>query len=116
MGLDLHVKGHTSTNSKIGSYIGFGEFRKAWAKHLGFNLYDMEGYKGTKAWTEEPLQCFFNHSDCDGRLSVDEAREILEQAKKDYPMIHDKQSDDSFPILMEFCQASIDEDQPIEFS
>lgn len=115
MGLDLRVKGYRTNNARIGSYTGFDDFHETWAKHLGFNLSEMEGFGGTKEWTNEPLQCFFNHSDCDGELSVDECKQILAQAEKDAPLLTDGQSKYSMPILIEFCEASIKKNKPIEF-
>lgn len=117
MGLDLYVEGHNSENSKIGSYTRFGNFRNIWAKHLGFDLYEMEGFEGDKEWTNEPLQCFFNHSDHDGYLSVKDCKEILKQAQKDYPKLKDDaHCAYSFPILIEHCKAAIKNKRRIEFS
>lgn len=116
MGLDLKVGKDYLENSKIGSYNGFDYFRTTWAKHLGFDLQTMEGFNGNKKWTNEPLQCFFNHSDCDGYLTVSQAKEILKQAKKDYPQLKkDDQCAYSFPILIKHCKKSIKENKRIEF-
>ena len=116
MGLDLHIKDYESANSKIGSYSGFGAFRKKWANHLDFDLTEMRGFGGGKEWTDEPIQCFFNHSDCDGYLSVKNCEEILKQAKKDYPKLKkDDQCSYSFPILIEFCEQAIKKGKRVEF-
>lgn len=116
MGLDLHIDGYESENSKIGSYTNFNVFRNKWAKHLGFDLRDMVGFGGSLKWTYEPLQAFFNHSDCDGELSVEECKVILEQAEKDYPKLKgDDQCAYSFPILIEFCKEAIARNKNIEF-
>ena len=116
MGLDLNIKGYESKNSKIGSYRGFNDFREKWAEHLGFDLSEMEGFDGDKKWTTEPLRRFFNHSDCDGYLSVSDCKKILEQATEDYPKLrNDKQCDYSFPILIEFCKEAIVKNKRIEF-
>ena len=116
MGLDLRVKGYRSANSKIGSYHGFNYFRATWAKHLGFNLAEMEGFGGNKEWKDEPLQEFFNHSDCDGYLTVGDCKKILKQAKKDFPKLKDNQQCSySFPILIEFCKEAIKRNRRIEF-
>lgn len=116
MGLDLHIKNYDSLNSKIGSYTGFNNFRDIWAKYLGFNLREMAGFSGNKEWTNEPLQCFFNHSDCDGVLTVSECKEILKQAKKDYKVLKDDlQCSYSFPILIEFCKQAVKLNSEIEF-
>jgi len=116
MGLDLHIKGYeTSSNSKIGSCSGFNDFREIWAKHLGFDLKEMIGFDGEKEWTNEPMQFFFNHSDCDGELSVEECVELLAQAEKDQPHLTDGQSEYSMPILIEYCKKAIEKNEPIRF-
>lgn len=115
MGLDLRVRGYRTEDTKIGSYTGFNDFREAWAKHLGFNLNEMVGFDGDKEWTDEPLQCFFNHSDCDGELSVEECKTILAQAEKDAPALTDSQSQYSMPTLIRFLKKAIEKNEPIEF-
>lgn len=115
MGLDLRVKNYRTEDTKIGSYVGFNDFREAWANHLGFTLHEMEGFGGKKKWTNEPLQSFFNHSDCDGEISVEDCREILAQAQKDQPLLTDVQSKYSMPILIRFCKAAIRHNKPLEF-
>lgn len=115
MGLDLRVQGYRTQDTKIGSYMGFNDFRKAWANHLGFELEDMIGFGGDKEWTNEPLQCFFNHSDCDGELSVEECKEILAQAEKDQASLTDKQSEYSMPVLIRFCKKAIEKNEPLLF-
>ncbi len=61
MGLDLCVvegdEGYFA--ERISSYSGFDNFRQSWARLLGFDLDDMQGFVGTRPWTNEPLQCFF---------------------------------------------------------
>jgi hypothetical protein len=115
MGLDLRVKNYRTDHTKIGSYIGFNDFRRAWAEHLGFNLSEMEGLGGSKKWTNEPLQSFFNHSDCDGEISPEDCKKILAQAEKDLPLLTDEQSQYSMPILIRFCKAAIKNNKPLEF-
>lgn len=115
MGLDLRVNNYKAEQTKIGSYTGFNNFRETWAKHLGFELPAMEGFGGTKKWTTEPLQAFFNHSDCDGEISVEDCKLILEQAEKDLPLLTDEQSKYSMPILIDFCKAAITNNAPLEF-
>ena len=115
MGLDLRIKGYRTKDDKIGSYIGFNDFRRTWARHLGFTLSVMEGFGGTKPWTNEPLQAFFNHSDCDGEISPEDCKEILAQALIDAPLLTDSQSQYSFPILIRFCRKAVEKGEPIEF-
>lgn len=117
MGLDLHINGYESENSKIGSYGGFMGFRVTWAKHLGFDLREMRGFGGKKKWTKEPLQCFFNHSDCDGLLTPNDCKEILKQAETDFPLLMgDLQCAYSFPVLIDFCKEAVERNKDVEFS
>ena len=117
MGLDLRVKGYYSKNSKIGSYSGFHDFRIEWARHLGFEFEEMEGSGGTKPYTNEPLEFFFNHSDCDGSLTPEQCGVLLEQAEKDYPVLKEKSERCaySFPILIEFCREAVIANETLEF-
>jgi len=100
MGLDLYVvKGDERFFAeRMASYLGFHEFRKAWAQLLGFNLEDMQGFGGTQPWTTEPLQCFFDHSDCDGEISWQDAEQILAEARKDATKL--PKYDWAFSVLM----------------
>lgn len=75
MGLD------TTHNCWHGPYSIFYRFRKSLAEQIGINLYDYEGYNagGTKILTDikHELMPLFNHSDCDGELSVEESKQIV---------------------------------------
>ncbi len=53
MGLDLCViEGDERLFAdRISSYSGFDDFRKEWARLLGFDLEDMDGFGGEKPWT-----------------------------------------------------------------
>ena len=79
MGLDLYVvKGDEDFfGERMSSYLSFHEFRKTWARLLGFDLEDMQGFGGTRPWTTEPLQCFFDHSDCEGEIAWQDAEVLL---------------------------------------
>jgi len=76
MGLD------TTHNCFHGSYSSFNRFRYSLAEQIGINLDDYHGYGG-KNPTKQPneiehdLMPLFNHSDCDGRLTVKESRRII---------------------------------------
>lgn len=74
MGLD------TTHNCWHGAYSSFNRFRYSLGKQIGINLDDYIGYgdKGTKNLTEieHDLMPLFNHSDCDGYLSLDESEKI----------------------------------------
>ncbi len=75
MGLD------TSHNCWHGPYSSFNRFRYALGKQIGINLDDYIGYgdKGTKDLEsiDHDLMPFFNHSDCDGVLTVEESKKII---------------------------------------
>ena len=116
MGLDILVRdrrGHEVYAERIGSYTNFHDFRIAWAKILGFDLEQMEGFGGFQPWKDEPLEPFFNHSDCDGVISWQDAEAILWQAKKDAP--HLPQFARHFHVLIAACEAAIEQQTPIIF-
>ena|SRR5690606_34976297 len=75
MGLD------TSHNCWHGSYSSFNRFRYSLGHQIGIDLYDYAGYgsKGVKdlAKIEHELMPLFNHSDCDGILTVEESKQIV---------------------------------------
>lgn len=74
MGLD------TSHDCFYGQYSSFNRFRKSLASQIGIDLEEYIGYgkKGTKDLKsiEHDIQPLLNHSDCDGELTVEEARQI----------------------------------------
>lgn len=116
MGLDLHVAtsdGAEAFASRIGSYHGFHDFRTAWAKLLGFDLDEMDGFNGDLKWTTQPLQCFFRHSDCEGEISHEDAKSIWERALIDAPKLPDWHH--KFEVLIMACAASVREQMPIVF-
>jgi hypothetical protein len=74
MGLD------TSRNCFHGAYSRFNRFRYSLGRQIGIELDEYIGYgeKGTK-WLESiehDIQPLLNHSDCDGKLTVQEAKQI----------------------------------------
>ena len=75
MGLD------TTHNCWHGPYSSFNRFRKSLAEQIGINLDDYYGYggDGTKELEsiEHDLMPLFNHSDCDGELTVEESKLIV---------------------------------------
>jgi hypothetical protein len=75
MGLD------TSHNCWHGPYSSFNRFRYSLGYQIGINLDDYLGYggKGTKDLKEinHDLMCLFNHSDCEGRLTIKECKSIV---------------------------------------
>ncbi len=74
MGLD------TTHNCWHGPYSSFNRFRFSLAKQIGIDLNEYDGYDkgGTKILTDikHDLMPLFNHSDCDGELSVEESTQI----------------------------------------
>lgn len=75
MGLD------TSHNCWHGSYSSFNKFRYSLGRQIGVNLDEYNGYgKGEiKELTsiKHDLLPLFNHSDCEGELTVKESEQIV---------------------------------------
>lgn len=75
MGLD------TSHNCWHGPYSSFNGFRYSLGRQIGINLDEYIGYggKGTKNIEniEHELMLLFNHSDCEGELTVEESKQIV---------------------------------------
>ena len=115
MGLDLYVAigDEVLFAERMSGYLGFHEFRTSWARLLGFDLEDMQGFGGLKPWTTEPLQCFFGHSDCEGDISWQDAEQILVEARKDAHKLPDY--DWAFSVLTRACETSVAEELPISF-
>ena len=116
MGLDLLVRNGNGADvyaERIGSYYYFHEFRLAWARHLGFDLGRMEGFGGSQPWTTEPLQSFFDHSDCEETIAWQDAKAILKQARKDVPKLPEFHR--QFQVLIAACQAAVEHRTPIIF-
>lgn len=75
MGLD------TTHNCWHGPYSSFNRFRYSLGKQIGINLDEYIGYGeiGTKdiASINHDLVPLFDHSDCDGELTVEESKQIV---------------------------------------
>ena len=66
MGLD------TSHDCWHGAYSAFARWRKRIAAAVGINLDSMEGFGGSRSWSEwalDPIAVLLNHSDCDGEIA-----------------------------------------------
>jgi hypothetical protein len=115
MGLDLRVvkRDEEFFGERFSSYLGFHEFRTVWARWLGFDLEDMQGFGGLKPWTTEPLQWFFAHSDCEGKISWEDAQQILVQARKDAPKLPGVGW--AFSVLIRACETAVARKLPISF-
>lgn len=98
MGLDVSIKGLDYGNTYHGGYIRFGEYRiniaKAINKKIG-EIYEKQyrnfDYRYSeddiKEWNKilpdkSPLDIFLWHSDCDGKFTYKECREIYNELKK----------------------------------
>jgi len=88
MGLD------TTHNCYHGSYSGFNRFRYSLGHQIGIDLNDYIGYgiSGTKDLTsiKHELMPLFNHSDCDGRLTIKECKSIAKGLDKILENFNDK--------------------------
>jgi len=116
MGLDLSVEKGDEVffRERMSSYSGFHEFRVMWAQLLGFELEEMQGFgKGMRPWTNEPLRCFFDHSDCEGKVSWQDAEQILAQVREDAPKLPDFNW--AFGVLIRACEAAVAHKLPISF-
>ncbi|RSN55597.1 hypothetical protein DMH12_15370 [Streptomyces sp. WAC 04229] len=82
MGLDLRVgreEGRLPNDPwPSWSYLGFGQFRRRLAQHIGVDLDQMHGFGGDGDWTTvpSPLRHLLDHSDCDGELTPQQASEL----------------------------------------
>ena len=116
MGLDLLVrdkKGKEVYAEKIASYSGFHEFRVTWADLLGLDLTQMQGFGGSEPLDGKLLGSFFNHSDCDGRISSRAAKAILRQARKDASKLPEFEW--QFRVLIRACEKAVKHRTPIIF-
>ncbi len=118
MGLD------TSHNCWHGSYSSFNRFRFSLAKQIGLDLSDYIGYgdKGTKYLEsiEHDIMPLLNHSDCDGKLTVKEARRIAKGLQNIIDNFNDKiEADYNFKeLIMQFrdgCLLAVSKRQIIDF-
>ena len=117
MGLDVHVGEYESkeyVSEHLGSYSGYGRWRKEIAKAKGFDLDEMDGFFGCISWTDQPFQLILNHSDCDGGYSVEQVPELLQELYniKNLNVDDYEQSDK----LIHLCVVSLKNGMPICFS
>lgn len=74
MGLSIY---DTSGNEIVRiSYSGFGNFRKALARTLDFDLANCAGYDGFDNLPDHPLSILFDHSDCDGEMDWEDCLKL----------------------------------------
>ena len=84
MGLD------TSHGCWRGPYSQFNEWRTEIAKICGFNLYEMEGFRGPRPWNRlkpDTLHLLLNHSDCDGNLAWNDCAAIADRLEELLPQV-----------------------------
>lgn len=95
MGLDIRIKGLNDEDTYHCGYITFGVYRcavaKAWNTEFGEiykkpyeNLMYRYSDEDIKRWNElcnDSLDIFLNHSDCDGKLTWNECRDIYKIMK-----------------------------------
>lgn len=127
MGLDLHAGTPGTEENEYEdtwyapglhahwSYGGFGIFREKLAVHEGFFLDDMDGFtKDGRSWdlVATDLKPLLDHSDCDGEMTPDEARQawprlaaILDEweAGGDPRHKYDIQSGRSLVEILQYC-------------
>lgn len=98
MGLDIQIKGLSREDTYHGGYIKFADYRlevaKAFNEKIGEiykKTYKYFGYEFTKddvaQWNEflpeknNPINKFLWHSDCDGKFTPKECKEIYNELK-----------------------------------
>ncbi len=118
MGLD------TTHNCWHGPYRAFNRFRYSLGHQIEINLNDYNGY-GTEdgknlADIKHDLMPLFNHSDCDGSLSIDDQKRIVKGLNQVLENFNDEiNSDLSFKDdIIQFrdgCLDAISKNEIIEF-
>lgn len=70
---------NTSYNCFDGAYSSFNRFRELIAKKIGVELRSFEGFGGDVSFDtlDHPIKPLLDHSDCDGILTVEEAKSIV---------------------------------------
>lgn len=108
-----------------GAYSTFNRFRYSLAEQIGINLDDYHGYSGenpTKQLDEieHDLMPLFNHSDCDGRLTIKECKRIV-SGLNDVLENFDESKDFDFDFksrIIQFrdgCISAIEKKQMVKF-
>lgn len=117
MGLD------TTHGAFNGAYSSFNTFRENLAVHFNLVLDNMIGFGGTSSWSElsdQRLYAFFNHSDCDGSMSVEECKETADAmrdvlASREF---EDKEYGSLYHRLETFatgCELAVSKNEPLKF-
>ena len=119
MGLD------TSHNCWHGPYSSFNRFRKSLAEQIGINLDEYIGYGKENATKQlnsikHDLKPLFNHSDCDGRLTVKKCEKIVRGLNSVLENFNDKiEADWGFKEkIIQFrdgCLLAIENNEAVDF-
>lgn len=100
------------------AYSSFSYFRSELARYEGFDMDEMDGYKkGGKHWSTvtSKLKPLFNHSDCDGELTVTEMEQMLPVLKTYVGKMKSLFFNSSIELLIESFELAIESDEPLEF-
>ena len=107
-----------------GPYSSFNRFRYSLGHQIGIDLDDYAGYgkTGVKDLTkiEHELMPLFNHSDCDGILTVEESKQIVIGLNKVLENFNDKiEADYDFKEnIIQFrdgCLYAIERNEEVDF-
>lgn len=106
--------------------MGFGQFRRRLARHIGVDLEQMYGFGGEGDWSTvaSPLRHLLDHADDRGELTTAQAAELAPVLRKalaelgesadpdDLAWDYDRRAGAELVQLLELCVA---EDLPVEF-
>jgi hypothetical protein len=104
-----------------GAYSGscgyFNLWRKEIARHIGMNLFEMDGYKGKESWIKwesHPLCPLLRHSDNSGELSLRDLKMTLAgleeiKDKVDYVFKHTTED------FIDGCKKALEDLKPLTF-
>ena len=115
MGLDAVVKvdGESVHHEHMGSYGGYGEWRRKLAKAVGIDLDKMKGFGGVESWRGKPMQLILNHSDCEDRYTHNVVPQLLEEAKEAQRLFDDDY--DRPGKFIRLCEKAIERNVGIMF-
>lgn len=99
------------------SYSGFNRFRRRLAKADGYDLDEMWELEdsGKKSFKDLPMHDFYFHSDCDGKLTVEQMRVILPRFRELLKMIEDDYDVWEGNILADDMENCILDGEELEF-
>ncbi len=120
MGLDV------SHDCWSGSYGNFGRFRKVLAGSIDIDLDKMQGFSGSEiseSWEDKPdndLHILLHHSDCDGEISVEDAKKLLDKMVKhrDCFVLYDESNEfylSRYDQWIEGLRCAVESNEIVEF-